>query len=292
MSVKNKISKGCASLANLPLFGFLKPKPKVAVLRLAGVIADAGMKRGALSHAKLEKYIDQAFDVYDLKAVALVINSPGGSPVQSTLIADHIRRKADEDEVPVYAFVEDVAASGGYWLACAADEIYANEASIVGSIGVVSASFGFKDLMEKHGVERRIHTAGKQKSFLDPFMEEKPADIKRLKDLQSALHARFIEWVTLRRGDILKGKNSELFEGQFWIAAKAKELGLIDGFGEAKSMMKGLFGDDIRFVDVSPEKKVLPSLLGADMKADLSERLVENAMQDIETRALWGRFGL
>ncbi len=292
MSVKAKICKTCDAASNIPILGaLLKSKPKVAVIRLSGVIADAGMKRGGISHSKYEKYIDQAFDVYNLKAVALIINSPGGSPAQSALVADHIRRLADEKDVPVYAFVEDVAASGGYWLACAADEIYANETSIVGSIGVISASFGFKDLIEKHGVERRVHISGKNKGFMDPFMDEKPADVKRLKELQAELHESFIEWVSSRRAEKLKGKDSELFEGDFWVAKSAFKLGLIDGFGEAKSWIKEKFKDEfdaeIKFSEFGPEKKLLPSLLGADIKASLAQ----DAIETIEEKAVWGRYG-
>ena len=196
MSVKTKVCEICDTLGNLPLIGgLLKPKPRVSVIRLSGVIADSGPGRGGISHHRYEKSIFYAFEEFDLQAVLLVINSPGGSPAQSSLIGDQIRRLSEEKEVPVYAFVEDVAASGGYWLACAADEIYANETSIVGSIGVISASFGFKDVIEKYGIERRVHTSGKNKSFMDPFKDEKPADVKRLKGIQWELHETFIGWV-------------------------------------------------------------------------------------------------
>ena len=203
MGVKTTVCKTCDVIGNIPIIGgIFKPKPRVSVIRLSGVIADSGPGRPGISHNKYEKYIEHAFDEFDLKAVLLVINSPGGSPAQSALIGDQIRRLSEEREVPVYAFVEDVAASGGYWLACAAEEIYANETSIIGSIGVISASFGFKELIEKHGVERRLHTSGKNKSFMDPFMAEKPADVKRLKELQWDLHETFIGWVKDRRGDV------------------------------------------------------------------------------------------
>ena len=225
-----------------------------------------------------------------------MINSPGGSPAQSALVGDHIRRLADEKEIPVYAFVEDVAASGGYWLACAADEIYANQPSIIGSIGVVSAGFGMKGLIEKYGVERRVHTSGKNKSFMDPFLDEKPADVKRLSALQKELHQSFIDWVKARRGKRLNGKDSDLFEGSFWTALNAQDLGLIDGMGEAKSWCREKFKDDagdeceddVKFVEFGPEKKLVPSLFGADIKASLAEE----ALDTLETRALWGRYGL
>ncbi len=289
MSIKTKICATCDAISGFPVIGgLLKPKPKVAVIRMSGVIADSGMRKGGISHHRYEKIIEDAFDVYDLQAVAIVINSPGGSPAQSALIGDHIRRLADEKDVPVYAFVEDVAASGGYWLACAADEIYANETSIVGSIGVISAGFGFKDLIEKHGVERRVHTSGKNKSFMDPFIEERPADVKRLKELQAELHESFIDWVKDRRAEKLKGKDADLFEGQFWTAKTALGMGVIDGFGEAKSFAREKFGEEIKFAEFGPEKKLVASLFGTDMKASIAE----DAIETLETKAVWARYGL
>lgn len=293
MSVKTKICKTCDALSNLPIIGgLLKPKPRVSVLRLAGVIADGGGRRGSISHHRYEKFIEHAFEEFDLQAVLLVINSPGGSPAQSALIGDQIRRLSVEKDVPVYAFVEDVAASGGYWLACAADEIYANETSIIGSIGVISASFGFKELAERHGVERRIHTSGKNKSFMDPFADEKPSDVKRLKDIQWNLHETFIGWVKDRRKDKIKGKDSEVYDGRFWTAKTAIELGLIDGFAEARSFAKKLFGDDIKFSEFGPEKKLVSSLIGADAGLDLKNSIVEDAIEALESKAIWGRYGL
>lgn len=289
MSVKTKICEACDAVSGLPVIGgLLKPKPKVAIIRLSGVIADHGMRKGGINHHRYDKIIEDAFDVYDLQAVALVINSPGGSPAQSALIGDHIRRLADEKDIPVYAFVEDVAASGGYWLACAADEIYANETSIVGSIGVISAGFGLQDFIERHGVERRVYTAGKNKSFLDPFIEEKPADVKRLKDIHGELHESFIDWVKLRRAEKLKGKDTDLFEGQFWTAKTALGMGVIDGFGEAKSFAREKFGEEIKFAEFGPEKKFVASLLGTDMKSSLAE----DAIETLETKAVWNRYGL
>jgi len=289
MSVKTTVCKTCDAVGNIPVIGgIFKPKPKVAVIRLSGVIADAGMKRGGISYHKYRPFIEDAFDVFDLKAVALMINSPGGSPAQSQLIGDHIRRLADEKEVPVYAFIEDVAASGGYWLACAADEIYGVSSSIAGSIGVISAGFGFKDLIEKHGVERRVHTSGKDKSFLDPFVEEKPADVKRLKALQSDMHEIFKDWVRERRGDRLVGADKDMFEGQFWTADKATELGIIDGIAEVRSFAKEKFGETIRFAEFGPEKKFMPSLFGFDAKSSMPDDISEA----IETKAAWGRFGI
>lgn len=289
MGVKKAVCKTCDTVGNIPIIGgIFKPKPKVAIIRMSGVIADGGPGRPGISHNKYEKYIEHAFDEFDLKAVLLVINSPGGSPAQSALIGDQIRRLAEECDVPVYAFVEDVAASGGYWLACAADEIYANETSIIGSIGVISASFGFKELIEKHGVERRVHTSGKNKSFMDPFISEKPADVKRLKELQWDLHETFIGWVKDRRGEKLEGTDNQLFDGKFWSAKKALELGLIDGFSSAKRFAKAKFGDDIKFAEFGPEKKLVTSLIGGRLKNSIAE----DAIDALETRAMWGRYGL
>ncbi len=289
MSLKKSICKFCDQCASVPVIGgVVSPKDKVAVIRMSGVIADSTVKRGGISHARFEKSIEDAFDVYNLKAVALVLNSPGGSPAQSALIGDLLRRLSDEKKVPVYAFIEDVAASGGYWLACAADEIYAVNVSIVGSIGVISTSFGFKELIERHGVERRVHTAGKNKSFLDPFREEKPADVKRLKALQGELHGSFVDWVKSRRGDKLAGDDKVLFEGEFWSAEKALDLGLIDGLGEAKSIMREKFGKEVKFKEFGPEKGLVSSIIGSDMKANLAKDVTEV----LETRGIWGRFGL
>ena len=289
MTIKTSICKACDTISKIPVIGgIFKPKPKVSVIRFSGVIADAGMKRGGISHQKFRPFIEAAFDEFDLKAVLLVINSPGGSPAQSQLIGDHIRRLAEDKEVPVYAFIEDVAASGGYWLACAADEIYGVESSIAGSIGVISAGFGFKDLIERYGVERRVYTAGKDKSFLDPFVDEKPADVKRLKALQSDLHEVFKDWVRERRGERLTGPDKDIFEGQFWTASAAQELGIIDGLAEARSFAKEKFGDEIKFAEFGPEKKLVQSLLGADVKTNMAEDLAEA----LETKAAWGRFGI
>jgi len=289
MGVKTKICKTCDKFKNVPIIGgILKPKPKVAVIRLSGVIADAGMKRGGLSFHKYRPLIEDAFDLFDLKAVALVINSPGGSPAQSQLIGDHIRRLAEEKDVPVYAFIEDVAASGGYWLACAADEIYGVSSSIAGSIGVISTGFGFQELINKHGVQRRVHTAGKDKSFLDPFLHEKPEDVLRLKDLQKDMHEIFKDWVRERRAEKLSAKEKDIFEGQFWTADKAIELGIIDGLGEVRSFAREKFGDEIRFKEFIPDKKLMPSLLGFGAKASIPDDIAEV----IETKAAWGRFGV
>jgi signal peptide peptidase SppA len=281
-------------LRHLPLRRFKEPPPVVNVLRLAGVIGGLGRFRRGLNLASQAQLIERAFKTPRLGAVALAINSPGGSPVQSALIGDRIRALAEEKEVPVIAFAEDVVASGGYWLACAADEIYAHESSIVGSIGVISAGFGFPELLSRIGVERRIHTAGERKSMLDPFRAEVPEDVERLKSIQGDIHDGFKDYVRARRGDRLKGKETDLFSGEFWTGRQALELGLVDGLGELRQIMRARFGDKVRLrVIDGPRRLRLPLGFGAgamggpDLAAS-AHALVEAA----EERALWSRYGL
>lgn len=259
---------------------FLKSDPVVAVIRLQGVIASGA--RGGLSDQSLAPVIEKAFAKGKPAAVALQINSPGGSPVQSSLIGARIRRLSEEKDVPVIAFVEDVAASGGYWLASAADEIFADESSIVGSIGVISASFGLHDLIGRYGVERRVYTAGKSKSMLDPFRPEKPEDVARLKGILEDLHTNFIAQIQARRGDKLDTE-ADLFTGEVWLARKAETLGLIDGIGHLKPMMKDRFGDKVKFRPYGMRKPLL-SRLGANM--------IDTAMSNVEERAAFAQFGL
>jgi len=219
-------------MKDFPAIPFLgNPAPVVGVIRLDGVIGRMGPIYRGLTLAALADSLERAFRLRHLKAVALAINSPGGSAVQSSLIAGRIRDLADEHDVPVYAFAEDVAASGGYWLALAADEIYADGNSIIGSIGVVSSGFGFTELIKRIGVERRLHTAGDKKAMLDPFSPEKPADVRHLKDLQKDIHENFTAMVRDRRGDKLKADDKKLFSGAFWTGPRALEMGLIDGLG-------------------------------------------------------------
>lgn len=260
---------------------FIKSDPVVAVMRLSGVIA-AGGRPGALNDESLAPIIEKAFKRRRPSAVALVINSPGGSPVQSSLIAARIRRLAVEKEVPVYAFVEDVAASGGYWLATAADQIWTDHSSIVGSIGVIASSFGMNEFIARHGVERRVHTAGKSKSMLDPFRPEKPADVKRLMGILEQIHDSFKTQVSTRRdGKLPEGK--DLFTGEIWVGAKAQEVGLVDGIGHLVPKMKEVFGDKVRFLPYGPKRSFLQRF-GA--------RAVGDALDGIEERAMFARFGL
>ena len=271
------------------LFFWQSQKPTVAVLRLQGVIAaGTGGVRRSLSLEAVDAQLKKAFSLPDVKAVALLINSPGGSPVQSQLIADRIRQLADKKHIPVIAFCEDAAASGGYWLACAADEIYASPASIIGSIGVVSAGFGFPDLLAKLGIERRVYTAGTSKAMLDPFQPEKEADIAHLKSLQGALHDEFKNYVKARRGGRLKETDDVLFSGAFWSGTQALTYGLVDHIGVLYQVMSQKFGDDVKFVQIAAKRKFGP--FGAlTSQSHLSAEAMIDAATD---RLWWSRLGL
>ncbi|UWQ19006.1 S49 family peptidase [Jannaschia sp. M317] len=259
-----------------------RPRPAVIpVLRLQGVIAASG-GRGTLSHSSLAPLIERAFRKGKPKAVALAINSPGGSPVQSALIGAHIRRLADELDIPVHAFVEDVAASGGYWLAAAADDIHLDPSSITGSIGVISSGFGFHELIARHGIERRVHTAGEDKSLLDPFRPERDEDVARLKDIQARIHASFIDHVKARRGARLV-PDRDLFTGEVFVGAEAVDVGLADGLDHLEPRLKTLYGDKIRLVLLSQRRPLLQRLVPG---------ILTEAATAIETRAHWARFGL
>lgn len=261
------------------LLPFVKSPPRVAVIRLAGVIA-AG-RRGSLNDAALAPVIERAFRKGKPAGVALVVNSPGGAPVQTALIAGRIRRLAEEKGVKVHAFVEDVAASGGYWLACAADDIWIDASSVVGSIGVISSSFGFPDFLARHGIERRVHTAGASKSFLDPFQPEKPEDVARLKALQAPIHAAFIAQVKSRRGARLA--EGDLFTGEVWVGAQAVEKGLADGIAHPVPKLKELYGEKVKLIAYGPRRGLLRRF-GAEAMAE--------ALAAVEDRALWARYGL
>src|SRR5258706_1005374 len=225
---------------------FFNRRPVVPVLRLSGPIGMATPLRPGLSLATADGAIERAFTMSKLPSVAIVINSPGGSPVQSNLIFKRIRQLADEKDKRVYVFCEDVAASGGYYLAVSGDEIYADPSSIVGSIGVISASFGLEKAIQRLGIERRVYTAGQSKGFLDPFQPERPDDVARLKALQKDVHDVFIGVVKDRRAERLKGLDPDIFSGAFWSAAKALDLGLIDGVSDVRSKMRELHGDKVR----------------------------------------------
>ncbi len=286
-------------LAHLPIARFKHPPPVVGVLRLGGVIGGLGPLRSGMTLVALETAIERAFKLPRLEAVALSINSPGGSAAQSDLICRRIRDLAEEKGVPVFAFCEDVAASGGYWLACAADEIYVRETSIVGSIGVISAGFGFPELLQRWGVERRLHTSGDKKSMLDPFQAEKPKDVARLKGIQKELHETFQDLVRERRGPRLKGGDKTLFSGEFWTGAKAVELGLVDGIGELRQTLRARYGDEVALKRVDGERPWWRRRLGfagrqAGPQAGLPgpEDWVAGLLAAVEERAHWSRFGL
>ncbi|MDT7576557.1 MAG: hypothetical protein QOH17_2890 [Pseudonocardiales bacterium] len=266
-------------------------KPVVSLVRLHGVItASAGpLPRSVINAAAVEKTLERAFAPEGLAAVALLVNSPGGSPTQSALVADRIRQLADEAQVPVLAFCEDVAASGGYWLACAADEIYAHPTSLVGSIGVISQGFGLDGLIERFGVQRRLYTAGTSKSRLDPFLPEKPEDVEWLRGLQDELHGMFREWVAERRGNRLKG-GDELFTGEVWTGARALELGLVDGLGTPRTIIDERF-PEADLVPVEARKPLL-ARLGLAAPAAASADLLLGLAQAADIRATWSRYGL
>jgi signal peptide peptidase SppA len=266
-------------------------RPVVPMVRLHGVIAPftGPGPRSVINAATTEKVLERAFSREHLAAVALLINSPGGSPTQSALVADRIRGLAEEHEVPVIAFCEDVAASGGYWLACAADEIFAHPTSIVGSIGVVSQSFGLEGLLQRIGVERRLYTAGQAKARLDPFLPEKPEDVEWLRGLQDQLHAMFREWVVARRGDRLVS-GTELFDGEVWTGARARELGLVDGLGTPRAVLAERF-PDAELVPVEGRRPLLAKI-GLAAAGRSSTDLVTALAQAAEIRATWARYGL
>ena len=270
--------------------------PVVPVVRLSGVIGVSSPLRPGLMLSSTARSLERAFSMRNARAVALIVNSPGGSPAQSHLIFRRIRQLAAEKKLPVIAFVEDVGASGGYMLACAADEIICDPFSIVGSIGVVGGSFGFPKLMEKLGVERRLYTAGERKVMLDPFLPEKPEDVKRIKSIQKDIHAHFIALVEERRGDKLKNSEKKtLFSGEFWTAQKAIELGLADAIGDLRSVLRERYGEKVRMPLIAADRgffgRKIPGLGSLDALAR-QPGLADDFISALETRALWGRYGL
>ena len=262
----------------------LRRQPRVNLLRLQGTIAAGG--RSALSDAAVAPLLERAFRSGRPVAVGLIVNSPGGSPVQSALIGARIRRLAEETKIPVHAFVEDAAASGGYWIASAADDIHCDAASILGSIGVISAGFGLHEAIGKLGVERRVHTAGRSKSQLDPFSPQNPEDIARLDALLGQMHQVFIDHVQARRGSRLSTE-SDLFDGRFWLGAEAVRLGLADGIGHPVPVLKRLYGDKVR-LRVFGQRRSLASRLGL---SQIAREAAAEALAGVEDAALWARLG-
>jgi len=268
------------------MFLFFKKKKVIPHVILNGVIGNVGKFRQGIDFSGQEEILKKAFSIKKAPAVAITINSPGGSPVQSHLIHDFIRYQAKKNKKKVIIFAEDVAASGGYLIACAGDEIYANQSSIVGSIGVIYSSFGFKDLIQKIGVQRRVYTAGKNKSTLDPFMEEKKEDIERLKNIQLDLHKDFINIVEKSRSTKLKKDSGiELFSGEFWSGRKAKELGLIDGIGNANQILREKFGENIIIKKFEKTKSWLARKLSS------SQNHADQVISILEERSIWQRYG-
>lgn len=277
-----------ALLARIPIGRFIDPPPVVGVLRLEGVIGRAGPGRAGLTLSGYERALERLFATRRLAAVAIVVNSPGGSPVQSALLARRIRDLAAEKDVPLVSFCEDVAASGGYWLACAGDEIFADASSIVGSIGVISAGFGFSDLIERYGIERRVHSTGDRKGMLDPFREEKADDVDRLRELHADIFETFRNHVRERRGDRLVAADETLFSGDIWTGRQAVEVGLVDGIGEMRSEMRRRFGEDVKFRKAEIKRGLLSRLRGG-VRVSVDPAAVTGALDDW---AQWKRFGL
>lgn len=266
--------------------------PVVPVVRLSGMIGGPALRGSGLTLSGLDSSLERAFRIRHAKAVALAINSPGGSPVQSALIAERIRALAAEKEKHVLAFIEDVGASGGYWLALAADEIFADPRSIVGSIGVIHASFGFSEAIERLGIERRLHTAGSKKSLLDPFRPQDPDDIVRLMTILEDVHGDFKEQVRSRRGGRLNGEDHELFEGQIWTGRRALEIGLVDGLGSVHGVLRERYGDKVRLPEIKPSRSWLQRRLGFASDPPDARAIADGVLASLEERALWSRYGL
>ena len=270
------------------MLSFFKKKKIIPHIRLTGVIGSSGRFKQGIDFSGQQEIIKKAFSFKKAKNIAISINSPGGSPVQSHLIHDYIRQLAKKNEKKVIVFAEDVAASGGYLIACAGDEIYANSSSIIGSIGVISASFGFQDAIKKIGIQRRVYTAGKNKSTLDPFKEEKEEDIERIKRLQLELHSDFIEVVKKSRGSKLKEpEKNNTFTGEFWSGTASMKLGLIDGIGNAEQILREKFGEDIVIKKLEKQKSFIAKKLSSSI-----DNQIDNLASVMEERALWQKFGL
>jgi len=267
----------------------------VPVVRLSGLIGAVTPLRPGMSLAGVARVLERAVSIKNAKAVALLINSPGGSPVQSRQIYLRIRQLATEKKLPVLVFVEDVAASGGYMIACAGDEIFCDPSSILGSIGVVGGSFGLQELIKKIGVERRLYTAGEHKAMLDPFLAENPDDVAKLKAIQREIHAIFIELVKQSRGGRLKGADEVLFTGEYWAGETSVSLGLADGLGDLRSTLRARYGDKVLTPLIAPPSGMLSGLLGRRSPGTFGLESVSNLPEELisalESRAIWAKFG-
>ena len=268
------------------MLSFLKKKKIIPHIILSGVIGNVGKFRQGIDFSSQEEIIKKAFSIKKSPAVAISINSPGGSPVQSHLIHDLIKSQAIKNKKKVIVFAEDVAASGGYLIACAGDEIYSNSSSIIGSIGVIYSSFGFTELIKKIGVERRVHTAGKNKSTLDPFLDEKKEDIERLKNIQIDLHKDFIEVVENSRGSKLQKTEEEIFSGEFWSGRRAKELGLTDGIGDANQILREKYGENVIIKKFEKSKGWLSKKLSS------SNDQLDQLANILDEKSIWQKYGL
>jgi len=266
----------------------------VPVVRLNGTIGAVTPLRPGLTLSGVSKLLEKAFETKRARAVALVINSPGGSPVQSHQIYARIRQLANEKKIPVLVFVEDVAASGGYMIACAGDEIFCDPSSILGSIGVVGGTFGFQDLIKKVGIERRIYTSGDHKSSLDPFLPENPDDVTRLKAIQRDIHDSFIDLVKRSRGARLQGEAGYLFSGEYWAGERAVKLGLADGIGDLRSVLRARYGERVRMPVIAPKSGLLSNIAGKKPGAGamIGAGFADDLISTLEARALWSRYGL
>ncbi|AFC71308.1 S49 family peptidase [Rickettsia australis] len=266
-------------------------KEVIAVLRLSGVIGKVSAMQSGLTLESLNELIEKAFKIKKLKALCLIINSPGGSPVQSELIAKRIRDLAKENKIKIYSFIEDMAASGGYWIACSGDWIYASYSSVIGSIGVVSSGFGFHEAINKLGIERRVYTEGKNKAILDPFKPINKEDLKIIKDLQKQVYEHFVEYVKTRRVGKLTQQDEILFNGEFWAGQTALDYGLIDGIGDMYSIMKEKFGDNIKFQYLCAKQPWLKKKLGMGSKI-LTDNLANSLIDVIENKIINDKFDI
>ncbi|MFT6076881.1 MAG: signal peptide peptidase SppA [Myxococcota bacterium] len=271
---------------------FCNKPQNIAVINLSGVIGKGGKIEQGVNIDNIEPLLVKAFDTKKLKSVAININSPGGSPVQSELIYQRIRELSNEKKIPVFTFAQDVAASGGYFILLAGDEIFAHNASIVGSIGVISAGFGFEDLIKKAGIERRIYAQGKNKAVLDPFSPEDDDSIEILKSAQKDVYESFKDLVKDRRQDKLKASEEKLLNGAFWSGKTALDLGLIDGISDMRSKMKEKFGDKIKFINIEPKKKGMIKELLSSKFENIGSVFVDSVMSKIEEKSIWSKFKL
>ena len=276
------------------MLNFLKKKKIIPVVYISGIIGNIGGLRKGITISSIEDLLEKAFKIKNSAAIAIIINSPGGSPVQSSLIYKRIKKLAKKNKTKVIFFVEDVAASGGYYIACAGDEIYVDENSIVGSIGVIYASFGFDKLIKKYGIERRIFTTGKYKSILDSFQKQKLSDVKKLKSIQTEIFKNFKDIVLKSRIKKINKQNKNIFSGSFWTGKEAIKLGLVDGIGDLKTIMEKKFGEKLRYVPIKPKKSFLKGILSKSFYSkDLldTKKIINDMMTYMESRNIWGRYG-